>query len=326
MPDASPLPAAVAVARLTTDAAARAGSPICSPKASMLTPWRSRPRNRTAAGRSRSTSAKRPTRRPCARWSRSRPRRSSPARSTFDTLAPTDWVRKSLEGLKPVEAGRFVVHGSHDRARIAPNRIGIEIEAGLAFGTGHHGTTRGCLLALDRLMKGRCRRAACSMSAPAPACWRSPRPGRCIGRAGERHRPPRGAHRAGECTDQPRRIAHRGAARRRARRPPVPCTCAIRHRARGTGGRRAQRRATPQCAIPARLIRAFSRAVAPRRSDVAGQRADAAISAAGDCHGADIKHAARGQSSLHQAIKKRDGAPRVVHDVRRQGRLRSRYR
>jgi ribosomal protein L11 methyltransferase len=46
------------------------------------------------------------------------------------------------------------VHGAHDRVRIAPNRIGIEIEAGLAFGTGHHGTTRGCLLALDRLIKG----------------------------------------------------------------------------------------------------------------------------------------------------------------------------
>jgi ribosomal protein L11 methyltransferase len=72
---------------------------------------------------------------------------------TFETLAPTDWVRTSLAGLKPVEAGRFVVHGSHDRARIAPNRIGIEIEAGLAFGTGHHGTTRGCLLALDRIVK-----------------------------------------------------------------------------------------------------------------------------------------------------------------------------
>ena len=71
----------------------------------------------------------------------------------FETLAPTDWVRKSLDGLKPVEAGRFVVHGSHDRHRIQPNRIGIEIEAGLAFGTGHHGSTRGCLLALDWLIK-----------------------------------------------------------------------------------------------------------------------------------------------------------------------------
>ena len=72
---------------------------------------------------------------------------------TFETLAPTDWVRTSLAGLKPVDAGRFVVHGAHDRARIGANRIGVEIEAGLAFGTGHHGTTRGCLLALDWITK-----------------------------------------------------------------------------------------------------------------------------------------------------------------------------
>jgi ribosomal protein L11 methyltransferase len=76
----------------------------------------------------------------------------------FETLAPTDWVRKSREGLQPVEAGRFVVHGAHARARVRVNRIGIEIEAGLAFGTGHHGTTRGCLLALDRIVKRRSRK------------------------------------------------------------------------------------------------------------------------------------------------------------------------
>jgi ribosomal protein L11 methyltransferase len=52
-----------------------------------------------------------------------------------------------------VPAGRFIVHGQHDRARIAPNKIGIEIEAALAFGTGHHGTTRGCLLLLDHVLK-----------------------------------------------------------------------------------------------------------------------------------------------------------------------------
>jgi ribosomal protein L11 methyltransferase len=57
--------------------------------------------------------------------------------------------------LTPVEAGRFVVHGAHARARVRANRIGIEIEAALAFGTGHHGTTRACLLALDRLLKAR---------------------------------------------------------------------------------------------------------------------------------------------------------------------------
>lgn len=71
------------------------------------------------------------------------------------TVAAQNWIAASLEGLKPVHAGRFVVHGRHDRARIASNRIAIEIEAALAFGTGHHGTTRGCLLALDRLLKSR---------------------------------------------------------------------------------------------------------------------------------------------------------------------------
>lgn len=71
----------------------------------------------------------------------------------FATVAAKDWVAESLVGLKPVTAGRFTVHGAHDRAGIAPNRIGIEIEAALAFGTGHHGTTRGCLLALDRICK-----------------------------------------------------------------------------------------------------------------------------------------------------------------------------
>ncbi len=45
------------------------------------------------------------------------------------------------------------MHGAHDRGGVARNRIGIEIEAALAFGTGHHGTTRGCLLALDRMCK-----------------------------------------------------------------------------------------------------------------------------------------------------------------------------
>ena len=71
----------------------------------------------------------------------------------FSRLAAADWVAQSLAGLEPVAAGRFVVHGAHDRARVAPNRIGIEIEAALAFGTGHHGTTRGCLLALDAMGK-----------------------------------------------------------------------------------------------------------------------------------------------------------------------------
>jgi ribosomal protein L11 methyltransferase len=74
---------------------------------------------------------------------------------TFETVAAQDWVKQSLEGLSPVVAGRFLVHGNHDRGAVPSNRIGIEIEAALAFGTGHHGTTRGCLLALDQLLKRR---------------------------------------------------------------------------------------------------------------------------------------------------------------------------
>lgn len=65
----------------------------------------------------------------------------------FRTIAEQDWVRASLEGLKPVRAGRFLIHGSHDREVRRANDLAIEIEAALAFGTGHHGTTLGCLRA-----------------------------------------------------------------------------------------------------------------------------------------------------------------------------------
>ncbi|MEP3280365.1 MAG: 50S ribosomal protein L11 methyltransferase [Stappiaceae bacterium] len=70
-------------------------------------------------------------------------------------LDEIDWVSKSLEGLKPVTSGRFVIHGSHDRDQVPVHAIGIEIEAAQAFGTGHHGTTAGCLHEIDRLMKRR---------------------------------------------------------------------------------------------------------------------------------------------------------------------------
>ena len=86
----------------------------------------------------------------------------------FERIAARDWVAKSLEGLPPVEAGRFFLHGAHHRARVPANRIGIEIEAALAFGTGHHGTTRGCLLALDAIAKAR-RPARRSASLPSAA-------------------------------------------------------------------------------------------------------------------------------------------------------------
>jgi ribosomal protein L11 methyltransferase len=72
---------------------------------------------------------------------------------SIEQVAPADWVKESLSRLRPVRAGRFIVHGAHDRMRVKSNDIGIEIEAALAFGTGHHGTTRGCLLALDALAK-----------------------------------------------------------------------------------------------------------------------------------------------------------------------------
>jgi ribosomal protein L11 methyltransferase len=71
----------------------------------------------------------------------------------YETLAAKDWIAASLEGLKIVRAGRFAIHGSHDRDRIRVNEIVVEIEAALAFGTGHHGTTLGCLRALERLAR-----------------------------------------------------------------------------------------------------------------------------------------------------------------------------
>ena len=77
------------------------------------------------------------------------------ARVEFGMTEKADWVANALAGLVPVRAGRFLVHGSHDRDKVKTNDIAIEIEAGLAFGTGHHGTTRGCLLHFDKLVKRR---------------------------------------------------------------------------------------------------------------------------------------------------------------------------
>jgi ribosomal protein L11 methyltransferase len=62
-----------------------------------------------------------------------------------EAVPDIDWVARSLEGLKPVRAGPFFVHGAHDREKRRTGDIAIEIEAGMAFGTGHHGTTSGCL-------------------------------------------------------------------------------------------------------------------------------------------------------------------------------------
>jgi ribosomal protein L11 methyltransferase len=73
----------------------------------------------------------------------------------ISALPDTDWVKHSLEGLAPVVAGRFFLHGSHDRERRRHGGVPLEIDAGTAFGTGHHGTTAGCLLALDAILKQR---------------------------------------------------------------------------------------------------------------------------------------------------------------------------
>lgn len=70
-----------------------------------------------------------------------------------EELPDIDWVTHSLEGLKPVRAGRFFVFGSHDRDKIEAGDIAIEIDAGQAFGTGHHGTTSGCLEMIEEVVE-----------------------------------------------------------------------------------------------------------------------------------------------------------------------------
>ena len=71
----------------------------------------------------------------------------------FDKIGAQDWIEAGLRGQPPVRAGRFLVHGSHGRPKIAANALALEIPAALAFGTGHHGTTRGCLIFLEALGK-----------------------------------------------------------------------------------------------------------------------------------------------------------------------------
>jgi ribosomal protein L11 methyltransferase len=72
---------------------------------------------------------------------------------TVSKVDDRDWVAQVRRDLAPVSAGRFVVHGGHDRGAVPLNRIGLSIEAAMAFGTGHHPTTVGCLTALDRLAR-----------------------------------------------------------------------------------------------------------------------------------------------------------------------------
>ena len=72
-----------------------------------------------------------------------------------EDLADADWLAMALSGLPPVKAGRFFLYGAHDTGRVPVNAVKLRIEAGAAFGTGHHGTTTGCLIAFDRLLKAR---------------------------------------------------------------------------------------------------------------------------------------------------------------------------
>ncbi len=71
---------------------------------------------------------------------------------TVSEVPETDWVAHVRRELHPVEAGRFFVYGSHDADKLPKGRVGLLIEAAMAFGTGHHGTTQGCLEAMDKLL------------------------------------------------------------------------------------------------------------------------------------------------------------------------------
>jgi ribosomal protein L11 methyltransferase len=72
-----------------------------------------------------------------------------------EKLADADWLAMALSGLPPVRAGRFFVYGAHDRGLAPASTVNLRIEAGAAFGTGHHGTTVGCLQAFSDLLKAR---------------------------------------------------------------------------------------------------------------------------------------------------------------------------
>ncbi len=74
---------------------------------------------------------------------------------TVEPLPDQDWIRLSQEGLPPVRAGRFFVYGAHDAGQVPHGVIPIRIEAGMAFGTGHHETTALCLSVLSDLARKR---------------------------------------------------------------------------------------------------------------------------------------------------------------------------
>lgn len=73
--------------------------------------------------------------------------------AVIDKVPQRDWVLESRKGLPPIKAGPFFIHGEHDRNKRPKRGISLEIDAGMAFGTGRHETTMGCLKALLRLKK-----------------------------------------------------------------------------------------------------------------------------------------------------------------------------
>lgn len=77
------------------------------------------------------------------------------ARTAVERVEPEEWVRATELKLPPVAAGRFFVHGSHARDLVPTGAVAIEIDAGLAFGSGEHATTQACLTAIDRLARRR---------------------------------------------------------------------------------------------------------------------------------------------------------------------------
>lgn len=74
--------------------------------------------------------------------------------TTVEDLMDADWIAMSLSGLPPVRAGRFFVYGAHDKGKVPTDTVNLRIEAGAAFGTGHHGTTVGCLEAFEDVLAG----------------------------------------------------------------------------------------------------------------------------------------------------------------------------
>ena len=72
---------------------------------------------------------------------------------TVDVVPETDWLTATARQFPPVRAGRFVAHGSHARDRLPVDAIPVEVDAGLAFGSGEHATTQGCLMAMSRIAR-----------------------------------------------------------------------------------------------------------------------------------------------------------------------------